>query len=257
MRKRERLVFLFCLSLVFLISSSSAYYFYDDFHSYPSGSNNLSPNWIPQYPQRVNISTIGVSKVLVMDTYTKFKGDRDNHILLNNSQKNLANSTKISANWSFSVDSCNSSWKREFGVSPQGSSVYFYYNNPQNFLSVEFKVFANTTDCGSGLAQISAFKRVNGTSSPLIPYSTYNFSLNKIYSPTVMLINSNSTYYFLISISNTRIISSNVTKNEVMNGSFLLENSGVIGKFYSVEVNSSSYETPSKRKKNPKPIIHR
>ena len=202
-------------------SNSGHFKFYEDFEVYPLGKLDTTI-WVPQYDPITHIIESN-SKELELNSFTEFRGDRDNHV-----QLNITNFTKIYDNLKITFDfkalECNSTWKMTQGVTPQASSVYAYYSNEDNFISIEFKVKANNTFCGDGEAQISAFKRVNHISTSLIPFTTYNFSMNKTYRPILEINNTNNKTTIYIQIDNRSIVSSEFDFSN--NGNILIENGG-------------------------------
>jgi hypothetical protein len=230
---------LFIVIIFFLgiTSAATEFYFKDNFESYPLGYNTIYQKWIPQYASRVSIQQNNQGKYLLIDSLYPYQGDRDVHVAF---KKDFFASKrkKVRLTWDFKVVSCNETWKAAKGISPQGSSGYLYYNNPQDFISAEIKVFANSTFCGDGTAQISAFKRVNGTSSALIPYTTYSFEMNKTYNVKLGLEKENYTSYKIsIYLDNSLIAtSSKILVSDIKTGRFLLENGGTLTSFDNVVI---------------------
>ncbi len=233
------LLFLVIIIILFLGITSAApeFYFEDNFENYSLGYNTTSAIWIPQYISRASIQQNNQGKYLLIDSLSPYQGDRDVHVTFN-SIFFTTKRKKVSLTWDFRVISCNETWKATKGISPQGSSGYLYYHSPQDFISAEIKVFANSTFCGNGTAQISAFKRVNGTSSALIPYTTYSFVMNKTYNVQLNLEELNYTSYKLsIYLNNSLIVnSSSILFSDIKAGRFLLENGGTLTSFDNIVI---------------------
>lgn len=228
------LLFIIVISLV----SSEPLNFYDDFEQYSLGKLNTS-NWISQYSSRVNVIDYD-SKNLEINSLTEFQGDRDVHIELNNSNYPTQLFDNLIISWDFQVLECNSIWKVSQGVTPQGSSLYSYYSNDNNFISIEFKINANNLSCGSGTAQISAFKRENGITSPIIPYTTYSFIMNKTFNPVIQINKNNSNITnVLINLNNISIISS--AFNYSTYGKILFESGGTKTIFDNINITASDF----------------
>ena len=228
---------LFVISFTSFATASHKFSFYDNFESYALGYNTTLPKWIPQYSSRVSTQQNSEGKYLFIDSISPYQGDRDVHssfykIFYPSKRK------KISLEWDFTANSCNQTFKAVKGISPQASTGYLYYNNPQDFISAEFKVFANLTSCGNGVAQISAFKRVNGTSYSLIPYTTYSFEMNKTYTPKLVLESINYTSYKISVYLNGVLVaySDKINPNELKSGQLLIENGGATTLFDNVRI---------------------
>ncbi len=232
--------FALVISIILFLRITSAapeFYFEDNFENYSLGYNTTSATWIPQYISRVSVQQNNQGKYLLIDSLSPYQGDRDVHVSFNNVFFTTKRK-KVSLTWDFKVLSCNQTWKASKGISPQGSSGYLYYNNPQDFISAEVKVFANSTFCGNGIAQISAFKRVNGTSSALIPYTTYLFEMNKTYNIQLNMEEFNYTSYKLSIYLNNSLAatSNNIPVSDIKAGRFLLENGGTLTSFDNVVI---------------------
>lgn len=225
------------ISFVKFASAATQFYFDDDFESYSLGYNTISPSWTPQYSSRVSIQKNNEGKYLQIDSFSPYGGDRDVHVAYNKIFY-PAKKKKVSLAWDFTVVSCNETWKATEGVTPQGSSGYLYYNNPQDFISAELKIKANATSCGNGAAQVSVFKRVNSISTPLVPYTTYYFAMNKNYHVKMLLGSVNlTTFKISIYLDDVLVASSeNVLFSDVKSGKFLLENGGTITNFDNVVI---------------------
>ena len=201
----------------------------DNFSSYSIGFDTMKPNWIPQYPGLVMITN---EDKMLINAYTEYGGDRDIHVELNiNSIPEAPN--PINMAWRFKSMNCNQTWKDAQGVNPQPSSAYLYYYDPDNFIDVEFKAVGGVGTCGEGIAQISSFKRINGVSTALIPYTDYNFMFNRDYNVLLNLEDFNSTNYNLSIYLDGVIKASSVDilKNEIKEGAFLLESAGTMTLF--------------------------
>ena len=232
MKKRGVQLVLFIL----LICSANAYAvkYKDNFQTYKVGGS-LEPNWIAQYPELVSIEVLEKNKFVRLNSYVPFMGDRDSHIE-QNKIGSLDLVKELSLMWDFWVEDCNPYWKLEEGVTPQGSSGYLYYNGPNNFLNAEFKINANQTTCGSGIGQISVFKRVNGISTPLIPYTTFNFMMDEKYEGKLVLEKIGSEYLYFVYLDNKLVGSSILDVSDIKQGSILLENGGTITGFDNVVI---------------------
>ena len=231
MKKRVIIVFLVCIFISQIVSAGVFYtdvFFSDGFESYLLGQNTIQPNWVPQYGKRANVSFDDGDKALLIDSYSEYGGDRDIHVLLNRSELYPEKWKTTDFEFNYKVVDCNSTWKSTQKVTPQGASAYLYYFDPNNFIDVEFKINANDTFCGSGLAQISAFKRVDGISTAIIPYTTFNFTMDKTYKVNLVLDKLNSTNYNLNVNLDERLVSSSakIGSTDIKGGRLLLENAG-------------------------------
>ena len=202
-------------------------FYSDDFSSYIVGNDTTKPNWIPQYTGFLNITSDGI---ILSNYLIETNGDRDIHITLNKTDKIQDKIQNITMNWDYNTTDCNSSYFDTEGVSNIASSGYLFYNNTagDDFLSVEFKTFANVTGCFAGDAQISMFKRVNGVSTALIPFTQYVFAFNQTYQVKLTVEQLNSTNYNYTMYLDGILIRStiNISTSEIKDGSFLLENAG-------------------------------
>ena len=244
MKKVGVLFLIVCFSSIAFASHGGPNHGYrDNFQSYSLGINTLQPNWIPQYPLFVEVMNENNNKYVRLNSMSPIGGDRDLHIALNKTNIISPVPQNIDLQWSFKVTECNSTWKLIEGVTPQGANAYLYYNDPNNFIDVEFKIFANNTFCGSGNAQLSAFKRVNGISTPLIPYTTFSFLMNTTYAAKLTLKKLNNTHYnYTVYLDGVMLANSlKVALSDVMDGLLLLENAGTKTNFDSVIVKTTSF----------------
>ncbi|PIN90000.1 hypothetical protein COU57_04780 [Candidatus Pacearchaeota archaeon CG10_big_fil_rev_8_21_14_0_10_32_14] len=229
--KKGQIILLCSILLISLfainISASRDFYYRNNFESYSYGNVINYFDIFSQYPQRVNIVPRDRDKSLSINSLSPYNNDGDIHITYNK-LFTPAKNEKYIVSWEFEVESCNSSWVKIKKVTPQASSLYLYFNNIKDFLSVEFKVFANKDSCGNGKGQISAFKRTNGKTTSIIPYTSYDFELNKKFKPQVVLERINETDYIMtIYLKNREIVSSSyINIKEIKPGNILLENGG-------------------------------
>ena len=225
----------FIVFIVFILNSNYviASVYRDNFQAYKLGTNTLQPVWIPQYSSLVEVVRKDSNKFVRLNYLTPFNGDRDLHIELN---RNIYQPKELQ--WAFRVIACNSTWKKSESVTPQGASAYLYYYDENNFIDVEFKVYANSSYCGDGLAQLSAFKRVNRVSTPLIPYTRFPFIMNRWYRAKIEFIKYNLTHYnYTVYLDNTFLANSlNISLGEIKEGRVLLENGGTVSDFDEVSV---------------------
>ena len=165
------------------------YVFSEDFESYNLGNDTMLPVWVPQYLGLASIVKEGTNKLLDLNCYSPYQGDRDIHVALNNYNLSDTLFDDSLSSWEFRVSACNSTWFSKYGIRPQGANIYLLYSDEDNFISVEYKVNATNNSCGAGEAQIAAFQRLNGVTNAIIPYRTYQFFMNQTFYPSVRLIN--------------------------------------------------------------------
>lgn len=190
--------------------------FLDDFESFNVGQNNLPPTYIPQYASKVNITNSDTKEIFI-NAYSSFGGDRDVHVELNRTDLFPDNSDTLSASVDYRVIDWNSTQ-----VVTIGNSIYLHYADGNNFLSGEWKVNKVT---GTGLAQLSTFKRVGGVSTTLCTGSCPSFTttINQTVNSKMTMIKYNSTNYNVtFYVNNIPLVSStNVGINEVLPGKTL------------------------------------
>ena len=237
------LLVVYCSPLVFASHGGPNHGYRDNFQSYNLGINTLQPHWVPQYPLFVEVMDEKNNKFVRLNSMSSIGGDRDLHIVLNETNVISLIPQNIDLQWSFKVTDCNSTWKLVEGIAPQGANGYLYYHDPNNFVDGEFKIFANNSFCGSGNAQLSAFKRINGISTPLIPYTTFPFSMNTFYTARLSLKKLNSTHYNYTIYLNGDLLANSlkVALIDVSDGTLLLENAGTKTNFDSVIVKTTSF----------------
>lgn len=216
--------------------SWSGTYLSENFDSYSIGNDTMRPTWVPQYYGLVNITPYNTMQV---NAYRPFQGDRDIHVSINSSSvPNIIRNVTFS--FSYNITDCNQTWKGDENVTQQGATGYLFYNNtPGNdFLDAEFKMFSNNTSCTNGTAQLSSFKRVNGVSTALIPFTQFAQQMNKTLNVVMRFESYNSTNYnYTISLNGTVLASTlGVGINDIKAGPLLLESAGTITEFSNVSV---------------------
>ena len=193
--------------------------FTDDFESLivGQGSTFLLPNYIPQYSSKVSVTDINTKEIYV-DAYTPFGGDRDIHVELTKTNLFPLDLSRVNVSVDYKVVEWNTT-----STVVIGNAIYLHYvgGAGSNFISGEWKVNKLT---GTGLAQLSTFKRVNGVSTTLCTGSCPTFTSTigqRINSKMEMYKEDENNYRVNFYTNNVLMVSNTVPISEVLPGKIL------------------------------------
>ena len=232
---KKRLVIVLSIIVMILYSFSFIYGFEytDDFSSYDLGYDTFKPTWIPQYEGLISIGNDS-KNFMRIESLRPFEGDRDIHVKLNKNE--TINFTTLITEFDFLTSDCNDTWRMIKNISPQAASIYIDYYDEDNFVSVEYKINANDSYCGDGIAQITAFKRINGISINITPYTTYEFMMNNKYNAKIIANVNEDNWNLKIYLDDKLVRVTDFIFNKELKGDFLLESAGTVTNFYDFNI---------------------